>query len=287
MNLIQTWKLVNSGKKVYIWRSTMHASMFTRTKLKGKSVQSKEDIYEEQGMWTNCPHKSSCWFNYYLVRWTCQGFELVQIIGFPRRSNVSLWFINHHTIIFHKWPRPWELCKSESIQTGAVRFCLGNQIPKYFERGKVIERSEGGGSGTWLSAQWKTRVSLPLAARTSSGIRASKLPLAKWCEPPMCAWRLLSSSLPVGNKNQSPNRRGVGQDSRGGPRTWRRWWRGGDWLAPWTPASPPKRTTCSAPSRSQSSRLAVGQTNNQQSWPSLFFPLMLKKWRILWFLFFI
>jgi hypothetical protein len=62
-------------------------------------------------------------------------------------------------------------------------FCLGNQIPKYSERGRVIERSEGGGSGTWLSAQWKTRVSLPLAARASSGIRASKLPLAKWCEP--------------------------------------------------------------------------------------------------------
>jgi hypothetical protein len=32
------------------------------------------------------------------------------------------------------------------------------------------------------------RVSLPLVARATSGIRAAKLPLAKWCDPAMCAW---------------------------------------------------------------------------------------------------
>lgn len=70
----------------------------------------------------------------------------------------------------------------------------------YRERGRVVaalqgcgahgrsERDESGRSETWLRAQWKTRVSLPLAAFTSSGIRAAKLPLAKWCDPAMCAW---------------------------------------------------------------------------------------------------
>lgn len=48
---------------------------------------------------------------------------------------------------------------------------------------------------TWLRAQWKTSVSLPLAASIRLGILSTNESLEKWSEPAMCPSVLLSSSL--------------------------------------------------------------------------------------------